>query len=353
MALEDLDLLFSYSCAIMYLLLASLMFRDQRDLPATRLFLPFALSQVIQLYAFTPVGDATPTPVAKLMVLFAAQTPPILCLFTLALFEDDFQMRKREWAFIGTWVLLSIADVFLVGTGFLGRFVDSAQQLFLVSAGFVVAWRLYQGFKSDLVEDRRRLRLIFAAGIVSIFISSVTTDLLLGRDWGPVWYEVVINSLMFVLVFGSFFWILRVDRGALSFEPAAAPVQNQTTPIEPDLSPTERLLKKKLDEAMADQAFLDPELSIGGLAQMIGAPEHQVRALINRALGHRNFRAFLNEQRLQTAQAALADPEKATVPILTIAMDSGFASLAPFNRAFKEATGETPSAWRAKALQVS
>jgi AraC-like DNA-binding protein len=34
------------------------------------------------------------------------------------------------------------------------------------------------------------------------------------------------------------------------------------------------------------------------------------------------------------------------VPVLTIAMDSGFQSLGPFNRAFKADTGLTPTEYR-------
>ena len=49
--------------------------------------------------------------------------------------------------------------------------------------------------------------------------------------------------------------------------------------------------------------------------------------------------------------AALADPTQEAVPILTIAMDAGFQSLGPFNRAFKAQTGVTPSEFR--RLQLS
>jgi len=34
------------------------------------------------------------------------------------------------------------------------------------------------------------------------------------------------------------------------------------------------------------------------------------------------------------------------VPVITIAMDAGFQSLGPFNRAFKAMTGVTPSEYR-------
>ena len=44
--------------------------------------------------------------------------------------------------------------------------------------------------------------------------------------------------------------------------------------------------------------------------------------------------------------AALADPTQAEVPVITIAMDAGFQSLGPFNRAFKATTGVTPTEYR-------
>ena len=46
------------------------------------------------------------------------------------------------------------------------------------------------------------------------------------------------------------------------------------------------------------------------------------------------------------AEAALGDPAQAAVPILTIALDAGFGSIGPFNRAFKAHTGVTPSEYR-------
>ena len=71
-----------------------------------------------------------------------------------------------------------------------------------------------------------------------------------------------------------------------------------------------------------------------------------MRRLINSELGYRNFSSFLNSHRIAEAQAALADPAQAEVPVITIAMDAGFQSLGPFNRAFKAVTGVTPTEYR-------
>jgi AraC-like DNA-binding protein len=99
-----------------------------------------------------------------------------------------------------------------------------------------------------------------------------------------------------------------------------------------------------------DKLYREHGLGIGDLAAKLGVPEHQLRALINKGLGYRNFAAFLNQYRLAEAKAALADPEQARTPILTIAMDVGYASLATFNRAFKSEEATTPSQYRAEAL---
>ena len=79
-------------------------------------------------------------------------------------------------------------------------------------------------------------------------------------------------------------------------------------------------------------------------------PEYRLRRLINQRLGYRNFNVFLNNHRIEEAKAALADPAQAEVPVITIAMDAGFQSLGPFNRAFKADTGLTPTEFRRQAI---
>ena len=96
----------------------------------------------------------------------------------------------------------------------------------------------------------------------------------------------------------------------------------------------------------AERAYREENLTIGTLAARMKLPEYRLRQAINEGLGHRNFNAFLNSWRLADAKAALADPAQREVPVLTIAMDAGFQSIGPFNRAFKADTGMTPTEYR-------
>ena len=91
--------------------------------------------------------------------------------------------------------------------------------------------------------------------------------------------------------------------------------------------------------------------AIVALAHSLGAPEHRLRKAINSGLGFRNFNAYLNGFRIAEAKAALADPAQVEVPILTIALDAGFNSLGPFNRAFRAETDTTPTDYRRRALE--
>lgn len=95
-----------------------------------------------------------------------------------------------------------------------------------------------------------------------------------------------------------------------------------------------------------DQIWRREGLTIGALAQAAGMPEHRLRQIVNGVLGFRNFTAFINERRIAAAKAILVDPEHDRMPISAVAYDLGFGSLGPFNRAFKTATGVTPTQWR-------
>lgn len=96
-----------------------------------------------------------------------------------------------------------------------------------------------------------------------------------------------------------------------------------------------------------DQVFRKEGLTIAGLAKRLGAQEYKVRQLINAQLGFRNFNAFLHHFRIDEAQRTLRDPAQAHLGVAEIAYQVGYRSLATFNKAFKETTGQTPTEFRA------
>lgn len=111
--------------------------------------------------------------------------------------------------------------------------------------------------------------------------------------------------------------------------------------------PVDDALVRRVSEAMAvRRLYRQVRLTVGALACVLGSQEYLVRRAINRGLGYRNFNEFLHHHRLAEAAARLhAQPR---LPILSIALDVGYGSIGPFNRAFRRRFGITPSEYRAR-----
>jgi AraC-like DNA-binding protein len=128
------------------------------------------------------------------------------------------------------------------------------------------------------------------------------------------------------------------------------PPQNRTTVPDEVLSAADRIDLGRLRDLMEEGAYLNPGLSIGELAGQMNVPEHRLRKLINSGLGYRNFAAFLNDHRIDEAKRRLGRPTFVHEQITSLAFDLGYASLAPFNRAFRERTGKSPTEYREDTL---
>jgi AraC-like DNA-binding protein len=198
-------------------------------------------------------------------------------------------------------------------------------------------------WSADLVERRRRVR-VFIVCAAALYGGVNALLQIFGSGAGDL--ATAVNAAAFGGIVAAIAWaMLRVD-GSDLFATEALLVK-----VGKGFSAVERAADQKLVDAlmrlMADERIYRQEnITIGSLALRLGIPEYRLRRLINQRLGYRNFNMFLNNHRIEEAKAALADPAQADVPIITIAMDTGFQSLGPFNRAFKALTGVTPTEYR-------
>ncbi len=106
-------------------------------------------------------------------------------------------------------------------------------------------------------------------------------------------------------------------------------------------------LRKLLTLMEVEKLFLDPELSLGALAQRVGCTKENLSQVINEQTGL-NFKNFLNKYRVAEAEKKLADPKENQFVLMKIAFDVGFNSKSVFNAAFKKFTGMSPSEYRGK-----
>jgi AraC-like DNA-binding protein len=340
---------------VLLILIAVLLLRDARRVPAAVFAALFALGAA----SYTIVSASVFGPIPPLWLLplrmMGMGNPLVFCLFAATLFDDDF---KPSWLHAVAW--LTMVAFGLVAC----LWIDAAPARWVFSAlglacNAIGVWYVLAERALDLVEERRRLRGVLVVLLALYSAAIIATEIALpAGSGGPMLYLAnAIGLLTVTLVFAMVLLSVSGDSALISLT-VAGPTVQVTSPYRPGAMPdhgdrdddTGQLaaLRRLMEH---DRAYREEGLSIGGLAGKLGLPEHGLRRLINRRLGYRNFNAFLNSYRLDDVMAALADPTQEAVPILTIALDAGFQSLGPFNRAFKAQTGMTPSEFR--RLQLS
>ncbi|MEO6842427.1 MAG: AraC family transcriptional regulator [Bradyrhizobium sp.] len=272
----------------------------------------------------------------------SSSAPVMFWILTAALFNDEFRAR---WYHALAWLGLATLAWWQM-FGWPRSLVAAYDALALLCVLFAI-WHALAGRATDLVEWRRRLRVEFAVCVALYITAIVVSQWLWPGILGRAPFS-LINAIVLVGLFFLFSLRLTKDRLALSSPPASS-VQSRADDSRPAPPATgqEAALLDALRRLMEDgKAYREDALSIASLSQSLGVLEYRLRRLINGQLGHRNFSAFVNGYRLNEVVAALADPSQAEVPILTIALDAGFGSIGPFNRAFKAHTGRTPTEYR-------
>lgn len=91
------------------------------------------------------------------------------------------------------------------------------------------------------------------------------------------------------------------------------------------------------------QLYLNKDLKVSDLAEALGTNKNAVSAFINE--NGSSFSQLVNDYRLEYAKNMLR--QSPDMKIATVWMEAGFASERTFFRAFKTATGMTPSEWTA------
>ena len=340
------------AAAVLLLLIGGSLVRDYGKSPAARLGAAFAIGVAAYVFCSAPgFSDHREFWHAPILGLCSGNVV-IFWLFTRAMFDDSF---KHRWWHTAIWILL-------VGSGLLRLFVwapagSSLSEpvgiaLSLTSAGFAVlaVAQSIAGWRADLVEGRRRLRPLVVGGVAAyITIIAIAEIKLRGR---PVPLAAsAINAAGLATMSALIAWSLLRTTGHGLFPEAVASVAQAIGRTQEGRNPQDAKLLSALERLMTVERIYRKEgLTIAMLAANMGLPEYRLRRLINQGLGNRNFNAFVNRYRIEDAKAALADPGQEEVPILTIALDAGFQSLGPFNRAFKAEAGVTPSDYRRSIL---
>ena len=360
-------------CAGALLAMAAAMLRAPRPAARWSGFAFFFCSAMFALKLWNDITHAMPQELRFVIGVVAITSVGWFWLMVMALFGDLDRYRPVMFLAPVAMGLCGLGnfmhwDVF---APYFWAFTTLLQGALAVMSIVIVM----RSWKDDLVESRRRLRGPFMVAVGLYILSLNGFDIVEMLGTTPVWYPMLNAALLAGITVGGAFVFLDPREAMFGAEPGQpheprVPAQQPAQPasvkpnghaeIQPELAATpaaalDRAAKadlEKLECLMSkDQVWKEEGLTIASLALRVGIPENQLRRLINDCLGYRNFPSYVNAHRIAAAKSRLADPGEARVSISTIAYDIGFASLGPFNRAFKEESGVSPSEWRRKALE--
>jgi len=148
---------------------------------------------------------------------------------------------------------------------------------------------------------------------------------------------------LYFLLIAAIVWIV-----AKAFLRPEVMQDEKPVPVSPVSKSSAELVQKSLwlKKAMkANLYYLDPELSLGSLAEELDMHPHELSRIINMALG-KSFNDFINEYRVAEVIRKMQDPAYDRITLLGIAFGAGFNSKTTFNRAFRQMTRKSPAEYK-------
>ena len=276
-------------------------------------------------------------------------TPALVWMLSRSLFAEGAAHSIGHVAGIAALVAITfLGDYGRFQLGWLADEPRAAQALFLLGRALALALLVaacamaVRHWRQDLVEPRRRARAIFISIVGAVFAAFAGSEFVFDGRGAPLEALILGHAMLLALVFAV---MQAVARGSLA-ELLATRSQPAKLAVVRSDGADAQLAQRVLDEMSARTLWKRDGLSIAALAEELRTQEHRLRRAINRHLGYRNFNDFLHDYRLREAAARLADPGEGHLPVLTIALDCGYGSIGPFNRAFKARFGVTPTQYR-------
>lgn len=305
------------------------------------------------------------TPLSVVILAAAIANPGLIWVVARGLFRERAGLGRAQVLSVSGSVLLGLVFAYELPRALFGAspVVDFAARV--VPHGIALSFILLalleaqRDVRNDLVESRRRLRVVFMTSIAAYAALVAVVETALRGERPPPSLELLHLSLVAVASLAAAVLIHRRghellgqslgETRPLPAEPPPPEPANQPSP-EPTVQPRAEQadpLRAELEAWIARQGFLEPELSIAGLAKTLHTQEYKLRRLLNGELGFRNFNDFLHRHRIRVACERLVQPAGET-SILELSMVVGYRSLATFNRAFKEVTGQSPTEYRTR-----
>ena len=231
----------------------------------------------------------------------------------------------------------------------------------LLSSAIIVLsiWEAFRGF-NKASQTQQKQRVFYLCAIISaVLISKVAKGYFVDTPHIKEAIIACITIFMLLITQTLIFWRFKsspshnltnsIDKTKVSaFKPKSNEAQIEASSLAMQTEESQDIeLKNTIQQLLIGQKlYLQANLKVGDLAKQLDLPEYKVSRVLKEGFGARNFNHYINQLRVKHAKQLLSECDKSHWPVLVIGLESGFASVGPFTRAFKQFTGSTPNQYR-------
>lgn len=304
-----------------------------------------------------------------LIGLFTCATCNVSWLIARALFREHKPISRRHVAFAATiaglimfnqtWhYLVSLDPQPLANSDLMWRLKQGVNEITILLSSSILAlsfWEAIRGY-SDKTRSQKVQSIIFASAYcLAVFNASILPKLIFSAADIELYNPIIITSSALLIVFAMQTIMLlqaKNKNAQVLRHQGHADIVDNPNKISENVIQTEQIniapeLIAGIDQLINEQQlYLQANLKISDFAQTLIVPEYKISRAIRFHYKVTNFNLFINQYRVKYAKTLLASKQAKEWSILSIALESGFSSLATFNRVFKSIVGDIPNEYR-------
>ncbi len=294
-------------------------------------------------------------PAAIVFGVLGSVTCGLSWLLARALFRPADQMEIWPFIVVGgmfvTGVVVVFAKPWASDAGLVGQCIRMSGNAHSLASSTVLLLALVEGLaglRKSLPKEEARFRIVFTTVYGIMLLAGVVwLRGAMAGSFTDVWGDYIRMVCALAALFGGGLAVWY--RGRHPLPETGGRKARKKGPA----SAEDEALAVRIQAILADEAFLTrSDLKLADLAKRLGEADYKVTRAITAGLGVSNFNRLINHRRIELARQRLAMPEFSHLPVLTIALDCGFGSIGPFNRAFRAETGMTPTDYRRQSTRA-
>jgi AraC-like DNA-binding protein len=297
-------------------------------------------------------------PYQYLIGLGTCATCNAMWLVSKAMFSGESSISKRHILFallISSLIIINNSihmayelsaqanDIYLL----LGKALGEITKLLSSTVLALTCWEALKGILKQTKQEFWQRIVFISSFCTGVILCKVVAKVFVAPDMLPLvmpWL-IVVSALQILLITQVILWWKQyrpIDKKSESVTYIQL-LGSEASDIDKSLiSGINSLLNE-------DKRYLTHNLKMIDLANELNVSEYKISRAIRHHFAAPNFNHFINSLRIEHAKNLLEQRESQQWSILVIAMESGFSSLATFNRVFKAQLGYAPNEHRKSA----